>query len=289
MKYFILLALLFSISSCTRINNDSVENINKNSTFGNNYGALGDGLFIEIFENDSLIDYDSDNRIYIMGRKIVYNYTHFDSTGNQYVFAQDNNNWEFLRMCDSNEKSIRSIEIVVERPDNFPSDYPETMSSFIYPPYSEKIYSGIIENEKNVWMHPPRYGLFKILELNPFPFIQRPFAISHTWHWALEIGSQYGDKRWASWTGNLHNDITYTIAGIEQVVTKIGSLNCYRIDGVASNSIGTSKLTSFFNTEFGFVKMIYNNIDCSTTILELESFSVEKNYFYQSRNIKENK
>ncbi|MFP3632484.1 hypothetical protein SB776_38415, partial [Burkholderia sp. SIMBA_045] len=37
--------------------------------------------------------------------------------------------------------------------------------------------TGAVENEMNVWIHPPRGSFFEILELNPFPYIKAPYKI----------------------------------------------------------------------------------------------------------------
>jgi len=47
--------------------------------------------------------------------------------------------------------------------------------------------SGTIENEGNVWIHPPRDNYFKIIELNPFPYIKAPYNIGAKWAWKLKI------------------------------------------------------------------------------------------------------
>ena len=56
----------------------------------------------------------------------------------------------------------------------------------------------------NIWLHPPREGLFKILEINPFPYIKYPLEIGNSWEWDfLEPGSNWGDERWLTWNGTL--------------------------------------------------------------------------------------
>lgn len=39
---------------------------------------------------------------------------------------------------------------------------------------------GAVENKEEFWIHPPRYGRYCILELNPFPHIKRPATSSTT-------------------------------------------------------------------------------------------------------------
>jgi len=135
--------------------------------------------------------------------------------------------------------------------------------------------TGLIENEKNIWLHPPREFLFRILELNPFPYIKYPFQIGHTWNWDLEIGGQWGDKRWKEWTGNITNKYQYKITDKKTISTAIGALECYVIESEAKSELGTTKLTSYFNEQFGFVKLDYTNIDSSTIEIDIKGFKKE--------------
>ena len=47
-------------------------------------------------------------------------------------------------------------------------------------PYKDRVEStGIIENDKKVWIHPPRSGEFALLEYFPFPELQFPAICKH--------------------------------------------------------------------------------------------------------------
>ena len=120
-------------------------------------------------------------------------------------------------------------------------------------------------------MHPPRDRFFRILEINPFPFIQAPYEIGNTWDWSLKIGSSWGDKRWKVWENSIENVYQYEIIDKKNVTTKIGELECYVIEAVAKSEIGATYLTSYFNMDKGFVKLEYTNIDATKTVLELAS------------------
>ena len=54
----------------------------------------------------------------------------------------------------------------------FIPDYNQTVLSYKIGNDLRSFMSGVVENEKNVWIHPPRDEYFKILEINPFPFIK---------------------------------------------------------------------------------------------------------------------
>jgi hypothetical protein len=136
---------------------------------------------------------------------------------------------------------------------------------------------GSVENENNIWMHPPRDKYFRILELNPFPFIKAPYEIGNAWDWTLIVGSGWGDHRWKLWEGHLENQCKYVIKDKINLKTKLGEIECLVIESTASSSVGNTKLTSYFNAEFGFVKLDYLNIDGSKTKLELVEHSRKQN------------
>ena len=98
--------------------------------------------------------------------------------------------------------------------------------------------TGAIENEMNVWIHPPRSNFFKILELNPFPYIKSPYQIGTKWNWKLEIGDHWADKRWLEWKGGIENNYDYEIKDKKNITTKLGNLECYIIHSKAKSRIG---------------------------------------------------
>ena len=129
--------------------------------------------------------------------------------------------------------------------------------------------TGVIDNKKNIWLHPPRMRCFKINELNPFPFVQLPLVEGSKWSDALTAGGNWGDKRWATWSGNVNIKSNYEVREKTKRTTKMGVLDCYRVECVGTCSLGTTHLTFYFNAEFGFIYMAFTNIDNSKTILEL--------------------
>ncbi len=129
--------------------------------------------------------------------------------------------------------------------------------------------SGIIENERNVWLHPPRASIFMVNEINPFPYIKTPFQVGNHWTWELEIGDQWGSSLWKRWEGNIVNRYEYSITGFEKIPTVFGLLDCYELNASAGSSIGSTGLNAWFNTVYGFVRLDYTNIDGSKFLMVL--------------------
>ena len=133
----------------------------------------------------------------------------------------------------------------------------------------ENIGSSIVENNKGIWIHPPRDFFFKILELTPFPYILKPYTIGREWDWSLEIGSHWGNVKWREWEEMITNKCSYKITGDTILNTKTGNFHCYIVDSYAVSELGKTYLTSYFNDKYGFIKLDYTNIDGSKIVLNL--------------------
>jgi hypothetical protein len=188
--------------------------------------------------------------------------------------------WFFVPIDSMNDKTIlqvvQTVQYGLQPMLNNNPDYNQTVISYHYPQVSGRetfsSSTGVIENEKNVWAHPPRDRFFRILELNPFPFIQAPYEIGNKWNWSLTIGSFWGDDRWITWEESIVNKYTYEITDKKKIETKIGMLDCYEVKSNATSTIGRTYLTAYFHMDFGFIKLDYTNIDSTKTVLELVAF-----------------
>ena len=176
-----------------------------------------------------------------------------------------------------NNETIKEVILRASSGNPFEKDIPEynqTSISYQFMQNNGEIFTmevtGAIENEKNVWIHPPRSSFFEILELNPFPYIKEPLKIGNKWNWKLKIGDHWSDKRWLEWKGGIENIYEYEIIDKKNIETKLGILKCFVIKSKAKSRIGETQLLSYFNENYGFVKLDYNNIDGTKTILELE-------------------
>jgi len=138
--------------------------------------------------------------------------------------------------------------------------------------YSEHV--GAVESKEEFWLHPPRYGRYRILELNPFPHIKLPAVSGRAWAWKVYPPELYADSAWASWKGILHVKFHYTLGGIVQLATPLGNLPCYRVQATGTSKLGTTALESYFHPRYGFVRLDYRNIDCSRVQLEMVAVDV---------------
>lgn len=225
----------------------------------------------------------ADNSIYKVGYRYVYRYYYIDSTGKKYLQKlvqkpglDRDSSWELVPLEAKDALTNDQVSISIEEGPagtSLSSGVVQTQINYEYFSPAGQLYfmsyTGVVENQKNIWIHPPRSRLFKILELNPFPFVQTPFAVGHEWKWQLEIGAGWGSPRWKEWKGSITNNYHYQITGEKVLDTPVGTLNCLVTESKASSSLGTTYLTSYFHPEWGFVLLDYTNIDGSKIVLEL--------------------
>lgn len=224
--------------------------------------------------------YTIDNAVYRINRKFIFDYfiikngdslriTAPRTTGPESDFQRE---WDFIPKNIEHEDKIKTISITVL---TGISNSNQTMVKYDYqytPDLDNGVFSstsGVIENEMNTWMHPHRDKYFMILELNPFPFIQQPFKIGNKWTWTLRIGDHWSDDRWRTWTGSIENDYEYEIIGKEKLKTKIGEMDCWIVQSIATSSIGSTGLIGYYNELHGFVKLDYINIDKTRLTIEI--------------------
>jgi hypothetical protein len=255
--------------------------------------VLDENIYVEVFDTTNTDEnrYTDNNTIYKEGNILTYDYYYQDKDGHHFKFEEVEGAselefrerakaWRFVQLDTLTEETIDKVILKVKsglQPflNNTP-DYNQTVISYNFPQYNgERNFNsatGIIENEKNVWMHPPRLKLFRILEINPFPFIQAPYKIGNKWNWTLNIGSFWGDERWRTWDETIENKYQYEIIDKKKIKTKLGDLDCFEIESTATSQIGTTLLKAYFNEDVGFVKLDYTNIDSTKLVLELLKF-----------------
>ena len=241
--------------------------------------------------------YTEDNKIYQADREFTFEFHYFDpqgkeryvryervpiqqheltETGDTITNTYYSPDFSFSDEFDAKDSCINRYLVKVACSSRvFRKDYDQTVEEFYFLLDGQRSklplsMSGIVENERNLWMHPNRDCLFQILELNPFPYIQYPIKKGKTWKWRLSIGSQWGDERWKTWTGGIVNKYKYKITDTDcEVVTPMGTLSCVKVEAVAKSRIGKTYLTAYYNETYGFVKMDNTNIDGSRLLVDL--------------------
>lgn len=254
------------------------------------------GIYIEKPNNldTSLHRYSHDNISYILNRTFIYDYYYLDNTGvkKKFLLKKDwsfDNPMNLTKYENPSESVIDKIKLVVD--DNlkifsiYDSTYTQTVFSYYYinGKISDTLFkdfhngierTGVIDNKKNLWIHPPRNYSFMILELSPFPFYYLDESVD-SWSWDLEVGGFYLDQRWihCEKKENLKIKYNYTRMEDELVNTPFGNIKCNVTYGTATskydNTFMKTHLKSYYNSMYGFVKLEYTNINNSKIYFNL--------------------
>ncbi|BDX39651.1 hypothetical protein CYCD_30060 [Tenuifilaceae bacterium CYCD] len=214
------------------------------------------------------------NNIYKREGVFTFSYRFFDKNGKElFFYINKDGSWDFIDVNRAKDNVVKDFQFkILDDNMNYsePKYYQTGISYIINKKNLNYDMTGLIENEKNIWLHPPREFLFQILELNPYPYIKYPLEIGHRWSWKLRIGSAWGDKRWKQWKGIVEFNYKYSIVDKKTIKTKLGDLTCFVIESEAISVLGKTKLTSYFNSKYGFVKLDYTNIDNSKLEIVLQ-------------------
>ena len=248
------------------------------------------GVWFEVRDDKSNpCRYTEDNKIYQSDREFTFEFHYFDPQGKERYVRYERipiqrqelteagdtvtntyylPDFSFSDVFDVTDSCVnRYLVRVLCTCAGFDHNYNQTVEEFnfiIADTEQPLSWSGIVENERNLWLHPIRDCLFKILEFNPFPYIQYPIKKGKTWKWLNTFGSHWGDERWKTWTGTIVNKYKYKITDTDcEVVTPMGTLSCVKVEAVAKSRIGKTRLTAYYNDTYGFVKMDNTNIDGS--------------------------
>ncbi|WP_020404187.1 hypothetical protein [Gracilimonas tropica] len=215
--------------------------------------------------------FNDNNIIYPVGASYTYSYQYYKSDGEPMNFRFIENGWEFVEpTAEVVNKITLSVRSGLKPFSDWYPDYNQTV--FTYQLSNKESYelTGLIENEANLWLHPPREGLFKIMQLNPFPFVAYPLEKGNKWEWSVQIGNSFADKRWATWEGIITGKTTYEVTDHKIMDTPWGKLETWIITAEAVNELGKTSMRAVFNYSLGFLEMNFVNIDGSEITFKLE-------------------
>jgi len=279
---YTLLGLLILCLACSEKPTAEKSATEKSRIKDGEYSVIEEGIFVEKFAPEVTDEnrYNLDNVIFKVGRTFVYDYKYKDKAGQEFYFEGGRDGWNFAPVGTDRYYVVKQVHIRVldglqPMIEQIP-DYNQTLLNFTCPPNTDYTISGVVENYKNVWMHPPREALFRILELNPFPFIQAPYEVGHSWDWELDVDNEWSDPRWLTWEGTIKNIYSYEITEKKTVSSQLGDLECFVINATAKNSLGQTKLTANFNIDYGFINMDFTNIDGSKIEMILSEVLAEE-------------
>lgn len=126
--------------------------------------------------------------------------------------------------------------------------------------------TGALEDNKGVFLHPPRMGEFEFTELAPFPYF---FKNKKLWENVLTITLSRNEK----WLGLKVTTCSEIIGEIKTSTLYKKPLKCLQIDTRGESKEGVYKATYYFHPQYGFVRWEYIKPDSTKVILDLQTLS----------------
>lgn len=222
---------------------------------------------------------NDDNIIFRTGSIHKYFIQYFDSLKNEKIILLDDmhfgdsDSYPIANQGDTiaTANGISYLEIRVEdsRADNVTNDYQTTIEYVFYNFHSKPLLftsrTGVVDNTRNIWLHPPRIGPLKILNLSAYPFVKFPIIVGDTWGYNMTIGKNWSHKDfgglWKTDTDIFRHH--YKVVGESSLVINGQSLSCFQISSVTKSKIGQSSSLFYFSEKHGFLRMSFFSLNGS--------------------------
>jgi hypothetical protein len=228
--------------------------------------------------NDKDIErYNRDNKVYKSNTEFIFDYSIVkdkDSLKCQFVKQTYGiPKWQLVKPTGTHPFTVNAIGIAILP---YYQNNTQTGMKLIYYNKDKKIVenmevTGLIENNKNTWLHPPRWQFFEITEFNSFPFIKTPYVVGNKWTSGLTIGYFNSYQRFnLKWEGVLITKETLEIIDKVNLPTVFGVLPCFVVQGISKSNLTETTSLFYYNETYGFVKIVYNLFDNSYLELNLK-------------------
>lgn len=232
-----------------------------------------------IIEN-RIFNPDKDNKIYKRNKNFRFSYTYeFNDKNSKLLLSLSDGSFKWSdsdTLLNNNSIFLKEIDMQVIKPKLFSRTnrfQSELLINYIFDKqeFSLKEWTGLVENNKNIWLHPPRANLFETLELSPFPFVKYPLKIGKVWTNILIINKSWYQKLNFSgnWEKSIPHKSIYEIKSREYLIINGKNLVCWVINAKAKSSIGVTNSVFYFNEIYGFVKIVHSNYDGSKITFKL--------------------
>ena len=200
---------------------------------------------------------DKNNLIYKDGRSFVYRVAIKTEGTSPYILSMGAEAYELTDQRD--EAQVTEVRLSVMKPRLFKrTNTNQTEICYSYEPQPTfTSNTGLVENEVNCWLHPPRNGFFAALQTCPYPYVKHNRPAGYTWVDSMSIANHWADSSWGTWQGRLLLSYDYRISGTETLRTEFGEIPCTVVEATASSAAGRSTLVAHFTEEYGFVQLDY--------------------------------
>ena len=231
---------------------------------------------------------DKNNTIYTLGKEFIFNINIENNGEVLYIKNNEDDSIQITKNRDS--AAITEVHLTVIKPKLFQrTNKHQTEIYYSYEPNPTSISAtGIVENQKNIWLHPPRNEFFKALETCPFPYIVKDKPVGFQWKDSMSIGKHWGNKLWGEWNDRLLLNYKYEITETEILNTPFGEIECSVINAIATSELGQSRLKAYYSEEYGFVALHYTLFSGIEIDLKLDKI-IEGSVLRSARDFFENR
>ena len=275
MKELSILAIVFSVISCQQVDYGLDPVLYElNEVFNSGYDILTEG------------NNPSDNIIFSSCNTFVYDYS-ITKGGKEYVAKYVDKiekdmfeNWEYMEKRFSVDSTYIHKFIYLQPKSADRELSPNQSVIKVYWVNSDNTLisntsEGIIENHKNLWMHPLRgYQMWPTFTA-PWPYVQFPISVGDKYTWWKKLDGGWGSDRYVQWDKIMHFDYVYEVIGTEVVVVNDQGIECYKIEATGTSEIGNTRVFFYFNPRLGFVKMDYHLMDDSNIVMNMIDFELD--------------
>ncbi len=111
--------------------------------------------------------------------------------------------------------------------------------------------TGVFENSEKLFLHPPRFGPFELLEAFPFPLVELPLLSGKKWQNSINVVSGHKD---------LNGKVVNAVYEVEELEMVMDSIKTWKITA-ASEIEGDNRnfeAVFLFNEAFGFTDFNYS-------------------------------
>jgi len=239
-----------------------------------NKNCSTDNFFIDDGKHNVNVE---DNNIYIGGLSFYFDLKFKSETsGNELFLLFDKMNYSNYSLeseFDTRKKHLNTIKLSVfnnkcgmsigDEQTIMKYEYLENTCFFTY--LSAR--TGLIENGKMIYLHPPRTNGLEVFEIAPFPYIEKPFTIGNKWQSNIHIPAKSKEHYKIDFS-DVHSE--YTLEGVQTInLNNFGDIKCYEIVTKSIDPNGNIIVAGkyFFNEEYGFVKTDFKYKDLSVSLL----------------------
>lgn len=120
--------------------------------------------------------------------------------------------------------------------------------------------TGIIENDKRIWLHPPRNNQYLLTEIAPFPDFRKKSKVGDQYSSITFIGSGFGP-----WDGKKVKS-TYSITNIDKVIED----SLWTIKAISEIEGEINNCEFIFSDKRGFILLSYSFFNGDSLTMKLE-------------------